>query len=198
MGNILEIEDSMLTKMKENDYLYNNTIYLDTEIDRGSQVKFIRQLTKLSEQELEKDENDRKPIKIKISSYGGSVLSVFAMISYMEYYKEKGIVIETYNDGFSMSGGSKILMCGTKGKRYSTRYGNVLIHQTQLGGMSGTQTEIKSELENIERNWDTIKEIFRKNTNLTEEDIEGFTKYNLDVTYTPQECLEKGIIDNII
>ena len=73
----------------------------------------------------------------------------------------------------------------------------ILIHQTQLGGLQGTQTELENEMKNIKRNWETIKTIFKENTKLTDEDIENLTKYNLDVVYSPQEALEKGIIDII-
>ena len=60
----------MLDRMMEQDYQMENTIYLATEIDRNSQVLFCRQLRKLAERELKKKEKDRKPIKIRISSFG--------------------------------------------------------------------------------------------------------------------------------
>ena len=87
---------------------------------------------------------------------------------------------------------------GSKGHRISGRYGEILIHQTQLGGLQGTQTELENEMKNIKRNWETIKTIFKENTKLTDEDIENLTKYNLDVVYSPQEALEKGLIDSIL
>jgi len=50
----------VLEEMKINDYLKNNTIYLDCEIDRESQVRFCRELKKLTEQELVKPESNKK------------------------------------------------------------------------------------------------------------------------------------------
>lgn len=190
--------DNILEEMKLKDYKEKNIIYLDTEIDRESQVKFCRELEFLAKRELDKSENSRKPITIKITSFGGSVTSVFAMISWMEYWQEKGVTIRTIAEGFTASGGSKILCAGTKGERYITRYGSVLVHQTQLyiGGV--TQAELVDKTKDISKDWNVICDILRKHTNLTEEDLEGFTKYNMDVTYRPEEAVEKGIVDKII
>lgn len=192
-------KDRTLEEMKINDYLKENTIYLDTEIDRDSQVRFCRELKKLSMQELAKPKDKQKPIKIRISSFGGWVVSVFSMISFMEYWQEQGIIIETYCDGYCASGGSKILMAGSKGHRYMTRYGIVLIHQSNSFkcGHSTLQEDIKNVEESL-KDWETLKSIFRKHSKLTEEDIENFTATNLDYTYRPQECLDKWIVDKII
>lgn len=188
----------VLEEMKINDYLKHNTIYLDCEIDRESQVRFCRELQKLAEQELVKSELERKPIKVKISSFGGWVCAVFAMVSYMEYWQEKGITIATYGDGYTASGGSKILMAGSKGHRYLTRYGTVLIHQS--GGYSNAYTlqEKVNELKYTLKDWELLKKMFKKHTKLTNEEIENFTEKNVDFIYYPEECVEKSIVDHII
>lgn len=191
--------NKLLEEMKYIDYLNENTIYLDCEIDRESQVMFCRQLRKLALKELAKPQDERENIKIRISSFGGWVCSVFAMISDMEYWQEQGLIIETYCDGYTASGGSKILMAGTKGHRYITRYATVLIHQIQSGlyGNSTLQEDIK-RVENTLKDWDMLKSIFKKHSNLSDEDILNFTEKNIDFVYRPTECLEKGIVDHII
>ena len=191
-------KNRLLEEMKENDYKYDNTLYLDCEVERESGVLFCRQLRKLCNQELAKPKEERRPIKILISSYGGVLSDYFAMASTMLFYEEKGIIIETYNMGYSCSAGAYLLMLGTKGHRYSTRYGEILVHQIQCGQPYGTQTDMKVRMNDIEKNWDVLKDIMRKHTKMSEEDIENLTKLNVDVTYSPQEALEKGIIDNIL
>jgi ATP-dependent protease ClpP protease subunit len=191
-------QNRVLEEMKINDYLKNNTIYLDCEIDRESQVRFCRELRKLAEQELAKPKLEQKSVKVRISSFGGWVVSVFAMVSYMEYWQEKGLIIETYGDGYTASGGSKILMAGSKGYRYLTRYGTVLIHQS--GGYSNAYTlqEKINELKYTLKDWELLKQMFKKHTKLTDEDINNFTEKNVDFTYYPEECVEKSIVDHII
>lgn len=199
MDAMFQPQNRILEQMKLNDYLNNNIIYLDCEIDRESQVVFCRQLKKLAEQELAKPEDERESIKVRISSFGGWVCAVFAMISYMEYWQEQGVIIETYGDGYTASGGSKVLMAGSKGYRYITRYGTVLIHQSNQyrQGYSTLQEDIKS-VEDALRDWETLKDIFRKHSKLTEEDMDNFLEKNIDFVYRPQECIEKGIVDHII
>jgi ATP-dependent Clp protease protease subunit len=191
-------QNRALEEMKLNDFLYQNTIYLDCEIDRESQVMFCRQLRKLSIQELAKPKDEQKHIKVRISSFGGAIVSVFAMVSDMEYWQEQGIIIETYCDGYCASGGSKILMAGSKGYRYITRYGWVLFHQPQYGGHSCSLQEKINDLKYDLKDWEVLKSMMRKHTKLTEEDIDNFTEKNLDFTYYPEECLEKSIVDKII
>lgn len=192
------IQNKLLEEAKLQDYQKENTVYLDEEVDRNSQVWFCRQLRRLGEKELNKDKTDRKPIKIRISSFGGWVVSYKAMVSEMLYWKDKGLIIETYCDGFAMSAGAYLLMCGTKGHRYTTRYSTILIHQTQLSGGQSTLQESRNSLKDNEKDWYELKEIMLEHTSMNEEEVEALTKYNLDVSLSSKEALEKGIIDIIL
>lgn len=189
----------LLEQMKFNDYTKNNTIYLDCEIDRESQVAFNRMLEKLAKQELKKEEKSREPITIKISSYGGCVWDVFAMVSMMEYWKEQGIIIKTVCMGYVASGGSKILMAGSKGHRYITRYARVLIHQSNSFkyGRTTLQEDIKDVQYSLE-DFELIKNMFRKHTNLTEQDLNDLLEKNVDVQYFSEEAILKGFADYLI
>ena len=199
MESILHSEDMMLFEMKVNDYLYENTIYLDSELDREVQIKFGRQLKKLAEKELAKPKDERNNVKIKISSYGGMVISVFYMATMMEYWQEKGVTIETHCDGFTASGGAWLLMAGSKGHRYITRYGNVLFHQPNghKYGISTLQEDIKN-LENSVKDWAVLKGMIKKHTKISDRELEDYTEKNIDFIYNPQECVEKSIVDHII
>lgn len=191
-------QNRALEEMKLNDFLTQNTIYLDCEIDRETQVMFCRQLRKLATQELSKPKEEQKHIKIRISSFGGAIVCVFAMVSDMEYWQEQGIIIETYGDGYTASGASKILFSGSKGYRYITRYGWCCIHQPQYHLGQCTLQERMNDLKYDLQDWEMLKSMMRKHTKLTEDDINGFTDKNVDVIYYPQECLEKSIVDKII
>ena len=189
----------LLNQMKVNDYIKNNVIYLDTEIERESQVLFCRQLEKLALQELAKEEKDRKPITIKISSYGGVVWDVFCMVSMMEYWQEKGITIKTVCMGYVASGGSKILMAGSKGHRYITRYARVLIHQSN--SFSYGHTTLQEKLMDAKyslEDFELIKEMFRKHTKLSEEQLKDLVDKNIDVQFFADEAVKLGLADNII
>lgn len=199
MEMIMQQNNTMLDEMKRSDYLNKNMIYLDTEIDRESQTMFVRQLNKLAKQEYDKPMEDRRPIVIVLSCFGGVVWDVFSMISYMEFWQEKGIVIETRCNGYVCSGGSKILMSGTKGHRYITRYARVLIHQSNSFKYGRTTLqEDKIDLKYSLEDWELMKDIFRKHTDLTDEELENLTEKNIDVIYFADEAIEKGLCDHII
>lgn len=192
-------QDRVFEEMKLNDYLKKNTLYIDEELDRTTQIKFCRQLEKLGCQEMKKPIQDRNSIKVKISSFGGMILSVFAMVSYMERIQEQGVIIETYCDGYVASGASKLLMAGSKGHRYITRYGIVLFHQPNSFriGHSTLQEDIKG-LEDYLKDWETLKEMIRKHTNIPEEELTNYTEKNIDFIYRPKEALDFGIVDHIV
>lgn len=199
MEQQLILQNPLLEQMKITDYTRYNTIYFDEEFDRKSCIFFCRQLKKLAEQELKKEKSKRQNIKVIISSYGGNVLDFYTCASLMEYYQEKGIIIETHCYGYAMSAGAKLLILGSKGHRYCTRYANILLHQIQTGQWgSMTMQEKLADVKQLERDWNTLKSIIKKHTKLTEEEIEGFTKNNLDVYYSPEEALNKGLVDIII
>ena len=90
-------------------------------------------------------------------------------------------------------------MAGTKGHRFITRYGTVLIHQSNSykQGQSTLQEDIKDVEESL-KDWNTICDIFRKHTKLTDEDINNFLEKNINFTYRPDECIKKGIVDQIL
>lgn len=190
-------EDQYLEEGKRYDYLNENTIYLDDEVHRNSQVKFCRQLRKLAEKELKKQPSNRKHIVIYISSYGGSVDDYFAMASEMIRVRNLDIIIETHCMGYAASAGAFLLMLGTPGYRYTTMYANILVHQTQLYGGSETYAEANRRLENVTKDWETLKDIMRNHTNMTEQDIKDLVDKNLDVTYSAEEAIKKGIVDKI-
>lgn len=198
MDNVFNPSANIWETMKLNDFKEDNTIYLYEEVDRDSISIVSRQLRKACESELKKNELERKHIKIRICSYGGEAYSMLGLISIMEYYIGKGLIIETYNDGFCCSAGAKILMCGSKGYRYGVKRGMTLIHQTQTGLGYATLQEARNWMCGNEILWDEICDLFRTYSNLTEQEIEDLTAKNLDVTYMNRIALEKGIIDEIL
>lgn len=196
--SILDSVDSTTEEMLLNDYRYYNTIYVNDEIDRELQIKFCRQMRKLAKDELAKVEKDREPIKIRITSYGGSVYSYYAMASEIERAKDSGLIVETYCDGFAYSAGAYLLMLGTKGHRYATRYCDILLHQANFGMGRVTHQEAKDTIESLDKCWEVLKDIMRKNTNLTEEEMDNFLITNRDYRYNGEEAIKKGIIDELL
>lgn len=191
--------DTILEDMQLKDYKRDNTIYVKDLDSIDVQIKICRQLRKLGEKELKKIEKDRQPIKMRISSFGGLLISCFAIVSEMKRLQDMGIVIETYCDGFAISAGAIILMCGTKGYRYTSRYSQILVHQIQCGNsFRETHKELRERAKTTDNQWEILKGIIVDNTKITEAEAENYVTSNIDYTYSSLEAKDKGIIDIIL
>ena len=84
---------------------------------------------------------------------------------------------------------------GKKGKRYSLKNSEIMIHQP-LGGAKGQATEIKIAAERILKIRDKMNKIMAENTNNDIEIIEKDTER--DNFMSSEEALSYGIIDKIL
>jgi ATP-dependent Clp protease protease subunit len=133
-----------------------------------------------------------KDITIYVNSPGGSVTSTLAMYDTMQLIK---CDVSTVCVGIAASGGSVILMGGTKGKRYILPHSEVMIHQP-LGGTEGQATDIAIHADHIIKTKKFLNELIAKHTGKTFEKVEQDTER--DKFLTAKEALEYGIVDKII
>jgi ATP-dependent Clp protease protease subunit len=133
-----------------------------------------------------------KDITIYVNSPGGSVTSTLAMYDTMQLIK---CDVSTVCVGIAASGGSVILMGGTKGKRYILPHSEVMIHQP-LGGTEGQATDIAIHADHIIKTKKFLNELIAKHTGKSFEAVEQDTER--DKFLTAKEALAYGIVDKII
>ena len=188
---------SLYDGMKYNDYIKNNTLYLEDEITMDSINMLSRQLKCLAESELLLDKNDRKPIKIIISCYGGEARSTFYFCDLMEYYINKGIEIYTYTTSMAYSGAFKIAICGSK--RFAYKRSHFMCHQQLwMDNMTKTYTDEKRSAERSQEMFDTLVEIITSHTKITREMFESYAERNNNFFMNSKEALKYGVIDKIL
>lgn len=172
-------------------------IILWDEITEDSCLKLQYSIEKIVNEDVEDGilPKEAEPITIAISSYGGSLLDIFSVISYIEELKERGYKIITIADGKAMSAGAFLLMCGSE--RYARRYASVMLHQLSAG-TSGTISEMENNVKEFRRLWDLLKELTVKNTKMTPEQIDNIFNTNQDYYYSAQDCLKLGIVDYVL
>ena len=172
-------------------------IILWDEITEDSCLKLQYSIEKIVNEDVEDSilPKEAEPITIAISSYGGSLLDIFSVISYIEELKERGYKIVTIADGKAMSAGAFLLMCGSE--RYARRYASVMLHQLSAG-TSGTISEMENNVKEFRRLWDLLKELTVKNTKMTPEQIDNIFNTNQDYYYSAQDCLKLGIVDYVL
>lgn len=141
---------------------------------------------------LEK-EDPNKDIIMYVNSPGGSVTATLAMYDTMQYVKPD---ISTVCVGIAASGGSVLLMAGTKGKRFALHHSEVMIHQPHTEGIGGQATDIHIHAEHIIQTKNTLNKLIAKHSgqklSTVEKDVER------DKYMTAKQALEYGLIDKII
>ena len=138
------------------------------------------------------DSLNTNDIDIYINSPGGSVTSGLAIIDTMNFIKSD---IRTTVVGIAASMASLILASGTKGKRYSLKNSEVMIHQP-LGGASGQATDIEIQAKRIINKKKMLNKMLATLTNNSLKRIEKDTER--DKYLSSIEAKDYGLIDNII
>ena len=165
--------------------LKDRIIILSGEIDDEMSNIIVAELLYL-------DSINNDDISLYINSPGGSITSGMAIYDTMNFIKSD---VSTICIGIAASMAAFLLSSGKKGKRYSLKNSEVMIHQP-LGGASGQATEIKIAAERILRLKKKLNEILSNNTNQNLKKIEKDTER--DYFMTSDEALTYGIIDKIL
>lgn len=133
-----------------------------------------------------------KDITIYVNSPGGSVSATLAMYDTMQLIK---CDVSTVCVGIAASGGSVILMGGTKGKRFTLPHSEVMIHQP-LGGTEGQATDIAIHAQHIVQTKELLNEMISKHTGKDVKQVAEDTER--DKFMNAKEALAYGIVDKII
>ena len=165
--------------------LEDRIIMLSGEIDDNVANIVVAELLYL-------DSINHDDISLYINSNGGSITSGMAIYDTMNYIKSD---VSTICIGMCASMAAFLLSSGKKGKRYSLKNSEIMIHQP-LGGAKGQATEIKIAAERILKIRDKMNKIMAENTNNDIEIIEKDTER--DNFMSSEEALSYGIIDKIL
>lgn len=201
---------------KNNERLFisdrNNEIYFNGPINYISMTNLIQELNKLQDKiikeskmlkrkfaDMTKDEDESKycfvkvkykPIKLYISSHGGSVYEVLGAF---DSIRSMSVPVHTICKGFVASAGTILSLAGTK--RFITQNSYMLIHQLR-SAMWGKYEELNDDFENCKTLMKHLKKIYVENTNLKENELDDILKK--DISWSAEICLEKGLVHEII
>ena len=171
----IKIEDVLLKDRKL--FLYN-------EVKAENMEKIVKQLFVL-------DKLNHKPIYLYINSPGGSVSDGFSLINSIKLLKSLVITIIT---GEACSMGGLISIAGNK--RFMTKNSFWMGHDMRGGIWGDYSGKVEHRAEYIKKCWKMIENHLREYTKLTNKDLEQLR--NGELWLSPEECLEKKIIDKII
>jgi ATP-dependent protease ClpP protease subunit len=131
-------------------------------------------------------------ILLHINSYGGGVFDALSVADTIRSLKSE---VHTIIEGAAMSGATVISLAGTK--RFMRKNATVLIHQARQGmGGELTSEQIKDLNTNNDLTEARLLEIYDENTSMDRKEILELLKH--DLYLNSEQCLQKGIIDEII
>lgn len=171
-----------------------NQLYFYDDVTRTSIYNLNRNLESLSKSLLFLTINYNlaqvPPIDLFISSEGGEVLSSFSAV---DRIKNSKVPIHSYVEGGVASAAT--LLSVVAQKRYIRQNGFMLIHQVS-SGVWGNFQQIRDEMNNLELIMKYIKSIYIQHTKFTTEELDNILKK--DIYLDAQQCLAKGLVDEII
>lgn len=153
-------------------------------------LEFTKLIMKYNKEDVGKPIEDRKPIKIFISSPGGDLDATLSFIGLIGLSKTP---VWTINMGWAYSAAGLILMAGHK--RFIMPNCSVLIHSGsgQLGGSFEQTTE---QMKNYKALVDKMREFILSKTKI---DTKLFKKNSTKDWYiNTEEALSLGIVDEIV
>ena len=178
-----------LTIAERNLYLSGN---IDQENISTINIEILKILQEDEEQENIQKKYKRKPIKLYINSFGGSVYDCLSLVDIMIFSKTP---IYTYCTGYAMSAAFVLFICGTK--RYMSHHATLMYHQ-----ISGTYSpkiadaeESVSECKRLEK---AVNEIIINRTKITPLQLQENRKMKSDWYIDISEALDLGCADEEI
>jgi len=130
------------------------------------------------------------PIKLYISSYGGSI---FAGFSTVDTIMSLGTPVHSYIDGAAASAATLISVVADK--RFIHRNSFMLIHQLS-SMMWGKYEEFKDEMENLDLLMARIKEIYKEHCSIPKKELNEVLKH--DLWLDSAKCVKWGLVDEIV
>ena len=170
----------------------DNHIYYYSSVNKKSALELNMKLREVENKLLKKyndHNNHQEYIYLHINSFGGSVFSAFSVIDTIKNMK---IPVVSIIEGAAASAATLIsVMCDYR-IIYKTSY--MLIHQLSSGSW-GKMNELEEEMENLKELMNSIKTIYKENTNIPRGEISEILKH--DLWWNADICLAKGLVDEI-
>ena len=175
------------------------SLYGEIDEDQCSEISFS--LLALSEmgplyQETEKDEPRGEPIKLLISTPGGSASDMFSVYDAIRMVKPL-CDVETVGLGKVMSAGVLLLAAGSKGHRKIGENCRVMIHGVAAGA-GGHVSTLENELEEIKYTQEQYIKLLARETDMTVSYIKKLINRKINVYLTAAEAVELGIADEVV
>lgn len=144
-----EVENKLLEQV-EKELFENRIIYLNEDISELTIANIIPLIHKINLEDKDKTINERHPLLMFITSYGGSAYDGWQIVSAIENSQTP---VYTICESYAMSMGLPIFLAGHK--RFLGKYATLLYHELR-GQANGTRQEVKR----LDKEYDRLQKIY--------------------------------------
>ncbi len=178
---------------------HDSEIYFTGKVNVDSSIELVRELKNCESKILSAENNTnpfsgdiKTPIRLHIYCTGGLTPETFVVVDQIRMLK---VPVHTIVSGLTSSAGT-ILSC-VGARRYITRNAHMLIHNVRHVDEKGNIIKIQNDtLYGV--NWrQIVVGHYIKYTKMAREEIEEIFDAP-DRYMSPEECMEKGLVDEII
>jgi ATP-dependent Clp protease protease subunit len=167
--------------------LSERIVYLAGEVNEQSIAHVTATIIALANQDK------TSPIKLIVSTYGGSVDEMFSLYDVMKYVP---CPVHTIAIGKVMSAGVLLVAAGTKGSRLIGKSTRIMIHPIS-SGMEGTVFTMENDMAETRRMQALMEELLLAETKMTKAQLQAIMKKGHDTYLTAREAVKLGIVDAI-
>lgn len=172
-------------------------IVLYGDITEATCAEIVQQLLFIKNMDDQREDKDAplEPIKIWISSSGGSVADMFAVYDIIDRMKPL-YTIKTYGIGKIMSAAVLLLSAGSPGERYIGKRARMMLHPPTLGTY-GSAHDIEIDNKELKKMKDLYLEELVVNSRITKRKALALLK-DRDHYFSAEQAIEWGLVDKIL
>lgn len=192
MDFLLEEEKSLLLDKVEKDLFKDRVIYLNEDISSFTISNIVPLIHKINIDDESVPAEEKRPIKLYVTSYGGSAYDGWGVVDAIENSKTP---VYTYVPAYAMSMGLPIFLAGHK--RFIGRRATLLYHELR-GGASGTRQEVKR----LDKEYDRLQKLYDdyiiSKTTLTQDILDDHQERVSDWYLGFEEATKYEMYDEVI
>lgn len=193
LGSLIGAKGGSGRMNTSNIYTIDNNIYFQDDITMDSITSLNKELRQMQSKLIELGNSyniDPPPIRLHLTTYGGSI---YAAMSAIDCIRELKVKVHSICDGYVASAGTLIsIVCD---KRYIKKNAHMLIHELR-SDLWGKISDIDDEYNNLKKLMNIIKKLYVEHSKLKKAELNDILKH--DKNWNSQECLQKGIVDEIL
>jgi len=166
------------------------TIFLAGVVEEQSSVAVQAQLMALASQ-------NRSPIYLIVSTYGGSIDEMFGLYDLIKYIRSLDVLIHTIGLGKVQSAGVLLMAAGTKGARSIGVNASLMLHPL-AASVSGNIFELERSVQEGQRQQRLLTAALQAETSMKTEQIGKIMRAGHDYYISSAEAVKLGIADRIL